>query len=75
METIISQAQNIIVYRFQNPNLLWEAVQVAGSGVYRIGDRDIMRGNENLAIYGDAVMASVLCKQWYTQGGNLGMYS
>lgn len=69
----VSRAYEIIRRRFQQPDILWEGLQTAGSGISRIGNRNITRGNENLALYGDAVMAQVLCKQWYEQGESLGM--
>lgn len=65
-ESKIQLAQTIIGYSFQDPDLLWEALQVAGSGQSRIRGRNTSKGNERLAVLGDVRMASVLCEEWFT---------
>jgi len=52
-------------YDFMNPNLLWEALQAAGSAVASIGGRRIDEGNKRLAIVGDAAMKLALCDAWF----------
>lgn len=43
---------------------LWEALQIAGSGIDSISGKLIPNGNTRLAIAGDAFMAAVLVRQW-----------
>ena len=64
IQSKLQYAQEEIEYHFKDPLLLWEALQVVGSGVLRIGDRQIRDGNKNLAVLGDSVMATVLCTDW-----------
>jgi len=57
MATIkMDRAERLIGYTFTRRDLLWEALQVAGSGQARIGDRDTSKGNERLAIVGNGVL-------------------
>ncbi|KAI9818400.1 MAG: hypothetical protein M1827_000458 [Pycnora praestabilis] len=62
---LLQEAQRIIQYQFNDPLLLWEALQAAGSGVYRIGNRHLFDGNKRLAILGDTVLKLVLVEHWY----------
>jgi len=73
MSTIkMDRAERLIGYTFTQRDLLWEALQVAGSGQARIGGRDTSKGNERLAIVGDGVLSYVLSKEWYATGENKG---
>lgn len=64
----VHACETIIGYQFQDPHICWEALQVAGSGVYRTGGRNIANGNKRLAIVGDAAIDLVLSKDWYESG-------
>ncbi|RYP18044.1 hypothetical protein DL765_004160 [Monosporascus sp. GIB2] len=55
--TKLEAAQQAIGYRFNDPNLLWEALQASGSGVYYIDGRTVAEGNKQLALVGDKVLA------------------
>jgi len=68
----MDRAERIIGYTFSNRDLLWEALQVAGSGQARIGGRNTAKGNERLAIVGDGVLSYILSKEWYPTGENKG---
>jgi dsRNA-specific ribonuclease len=73
MSTIkMDRAERLIGYTFTQRDLLWEALQVAGSGQARIGGRDTSKGNERLAIVGDSILSYVLSKEWYATGENKG---
>ena len=63
-ELKISRAEAIINYQFKNKNYIWEALQPRGSDVNRVGDRIMTAGNREVAIVGDAIMATVLSGQW-----------
>jgi ribonuclease III len=60
--------EEIIGYTFSNKNRLWEALQMAGSGVTRIGDKSILEGNKSIAIVGDAVLSLILSEEWHERG-------
>ncbi|RYP44948.1 hypothetical protein DL769_011489 [Monosporascus sp. CRB-8-3] len=55
--TKLEAAQQAIGYRFNDPNLLWEALQASGSGVVSIDSRTVVEGNKQLALVGDKVLA------------------
>lgn len=63
-ELKISRAEAIIRYKFNNKDHIWEALQPRGSGINRIGTRITTAGNREVAIVGDAIMATVLSGQW-----------
>jgi hypothetical protein len=50
---------------FENPNLLWEALQAHGNGIKMIGDRKIEDGNKKLALLGDCVIKMVILNDWF----------
>jgi ribonuclease III len=60
--------EEIIGYTFIDKNRLWEALQMQGSGVTRIGDRRVLEGNKSIAIVGDAVLSLVLSEEWHERG-------
>jgi hypothetical protein len=60
-------AEFITSYQFRNPYLLFEALQAPGSGVQIVSGRILHRGNESLAIVGDAALTSVLSTKWYRE--------
>lgn len=73
-EIKIKNAEDIIGYQFTDSSLLWEALQVAGSGITTIGGRTVPKGNQRLAIIGDSAIQYALSTAWYESGGSLGMY-
>lgn len=76
-DTNTSLAQNILGHDFQDTSLLWEALQVAGSGIYMVqgrnGQRLIPVGNKRLAVYGDAAIANALSRSWFWTGASQGI--
>ena len=68
----LAHAEAIIHHHFTNQNLLWEALQISGSGESRIGGRDTSKGNQNLAILGNLVMAVVVADDWIESGQDKG---
>ncbi|KAG9680772.1 hypothetical protein KCU95_g15282, partial [Aureobasidium melanogenum] len=70
----LERAEALIGYRLQKPEegYLWEALQVAGSGQYRIADRLVYDGNKRLAIVGDTAMALAIARPWYEKDDTLG---
>lgn len=68
----INACQDIIGYQFQDHLICWEALQVAGSGVYKAGGREIPNGNKRLAVVGVLALDLVLCQDWYSSGANEG---
>ena len=66
--TIVAQvqgAENAIRYQSSDTDLIWEALQAAGSGVLSIGGRPLMDGNKRLALLGDASLKLALVEDWY----------
>ncbi|MCJ1479872.1 hypothetical protein MMC06_000026 [Schaereria dolodes] len=61
----IQGAETAIGYRFKDPQILWEALQAAGSSVRRAGEREIRDGNKRLALLGDTILKLVLVEDWY----------
>lgn len=53
---------------FENPNLMWEALQAAGNGVVQIGDRKIDDGNKKLAMLGDTILKLAILRDWFVSG-------
>lgn len=68
MANSIEQCQDIGGYVFEDPHILWEALQMAGSGVFTIGDRSVPDGNKRLAVLGDQALDIISCKKWYEGG-------
>jgi len=54
----LHQAQVLLKHQFKTTDYLWEALQVAGSGVHRSGMRRIPDGNKRLAIIGDKLIGT-----------------
>lgn len=65
----------VLGYTFNTPNLAWEAVQLAGSGETLIGGRTTVKGNERLAIVGDAFSRAFFSLEWYHSGADKGNYA
>jgi len=59
-------------YHFNDPHVAWEALQMAGSGVFFSGGRKISDGNKRLAVLGDLALELILCKNWYEGGDQKG---
>lgn len=71
----LERAEALIGHRLQKPDqgYLWEALQVAGSGQYRIAGRLTYDGNKRLAIVGDTAMALAIARPWYEKDDTLGL--
>lgn len=54
-QTKLDLTQKIVRYQFHDLDILWEALQVKGSPVTRIGNRELVNGNRRLALVGDSV--------------------
>lgn len=65
MTDMIAGAQVVINYNFNDPLILWEALQAAGSPVHSISGRRLLDGNKRLAILGDRVLELALAESWY----------
>ncbi len=65
MTNMINGAQGVINYNFNDPLILWEALQAAGSPVHAINGRRLLDGNKRLAIVGDRVLELALAEGWY----------
>jgi len=66
---MITAVEKIVGYEFINKDLLWEALQAAGNGVFVIGDRHIgTTGNKSLALLGDKVLAMSIAQDSYVSG-------
>ena len=59
---------------FENPNLLWEALQAHGNGITQIGDRKIVDGNKKLALLGDTCMKMTIFSDWFDSGASRSQY-
>ncbi|CAO1596811.1 MAG: hypothetical protein LQ349_001584 [Xanthoria aureola] len=57
-----------IGYKFQDPWLLWEALQADGSPVAHLGIPRYEAGNMRLAIVGDRILDLLLALHWYPTG-------
>lgn len=68
MTAKIQGTETIVGHTFNNPLLLWEALQAAGSTVLFVGNRRLENGNKRLAVLGDTVLQLALVEGWY--GGN-----
>lgn len=68
MMSKIEACQSIIGYEFQDHHIVWEALQMAGSGITTSGGRQIPNGNKRLAILGDNALEIILCQRWYAGG-------
>jgi hypothetical protein len=73
MTTYVKKCEDIIGYEFNDPHVLWEALQLAGSGVSITGMRIVQNGNKRLAVLGDLALDIVLCKKWYDGGESRGI--
>lgn len=65
MSTTTHGVEAIIGYNFNDPLILWEALQAASSSVSRAGTRRFPDGNKRLAVLGDAILKLVLVGEWY----------
>ncbi|KAI0460238.1 ribonuclease III domain-containing protein [Xylaria acuta] len=65
-------AQQVLNYKFQDEDLLWEALQATGSDVAALNGRKLTQGNKGLAVVGDAVAALVIKLDGYTTNRSVG---
>lgn len=68
----VEGCQTAIKYRFNDPELLWEALQAAGSPVFAIRGRRLLDGNKRLALLGDTVLKLVLVRDCYVDDQSRG---
>jgi ribonuclease-3 len=66
--------ERLLGHIFDNPNLMWEALQAAGNGVVQIGDRKIEDGNKKMALLGDSILKLAILRDWFTSGKTRSMY-
>ncbi|KAI1821744.1 ribonuclease III domain-containing protein [Xylaria intraflava] len=66
-------AQKIIKYKFQDEDLLWEALQAPGSNVTELRGQRLDQGNKALANLGDSVIALVIKHYGYKVHYNIGL--
>lgn len=59
----LNAAEATLGHRFSNPDLLWEALQAAGSPNMFVGGKYLREGNKSLAGVGNAVMSLILKTQ------------
>lgn len=65
MAANVARCESSISYRFSDQHLGWEALQMAGNGVLKSGDRVFLNGNKRLAILGGFVLSLLLSQDWY----------
>ncbi|KAI1757214.1 ribonuclease III domain-containing protein [Xylaria castorea] len=68
----IYMAQQILNYKFQNENLLWEALQAPGSNIAELDGRKLTQGNKSLASIGDAIITLVIRCDCHRMDRNIG---
>ncbi|KAI0555164.1 ribonuclease III domain-containing protein [Xylaria curta] len=68
----IHTAQQILKYKFQDEDLLWEALQTPTSNVAVLNGRKLTQGNKGLAGVGDAVITLVIKREYYSMDRNIG---
>ncbi|EON64602.1 hypothetical protein W97_03835 [Coniosporium apollinis CBS 100218] len=68
----IEGCQAVLGYDFNDSDLLWEALQAAGSPVFAVGRRFLPDGNKRLAILGDAVLKLILIRDGYVHDESRG---
>lgn len=69
----LTNAALAIGHDFRNVDLLWEALQAAGSPEQEIGRKRLVEGNKSLAAVGDAVLNLVCKRQGRTLNLRIGM--
>lgn len=64
-EEKIARAEEALCYKFKDKLQCLEALQTSGLALTWQGEIRKIRKNENLAVFGDAIMKAQLCKNWY----------
>lgn len=68
-------AQTILGYEFNDPSLLWEALQAPGSGVLMSAGRMLTNeGNKPLAAIGDALLILYIKDRAHSHRQPIGMH-
>lgn len=71
----VEQCETIIGYVFMTKTLCGEALNAGGESLYFLGGASLtVPKNDRLAIYGDSVAASYLCRLWYEGGREKGQW-
>ena len=65
-DLMVQGVEEAIAYQFNDPTILWEALQAAGSSVFIINGRRLIDGNKRLALLGDAILKVALVEDWYS---------
>lgn len=68
MATMLDEAQRLIGHKFDNTQVLWEALSAAGSA------SSAPDGNKRLALLGDVVLKFVVLNNWFKSGKPRGYY-
>lgn len=68
----ISAIEMIIGHKFTDLSIIWEALRAARSGVFRIGNRQIVESSKILELVGDATLRLVRVEIGYEEGADRG---
>ncbi|KAI1734338.1 ribonuclease III domain-containing protein [Xylaria scruposa] len=68
----IHMAQQILNYKFQNEDLLWEALQTPAASITVLNGLKLTQGNKGLAGVGDAVITLVIKRDFYRMDRRIG---
>jgi hypothetical protein len=64
----VTECEAIIGYTFINKQRCAIALNAAGPTVLMSGSFEVIPRNDLMAVYGDSVIASHLCRRWYETG-------
>ena len=65
MDNKANNVQAILDYTFRDCHILWEALNLPGSGITYAGERRFRDGNKRLALLGDTVLKTALIYGWF----------
>ncbi|KAL2883503.1 hypothetical protein SGCOL_001186 [Colletotrichum sp. CLE4] len=63
----VNEAMRISGHNFNDPELMWEALQTPGSGVRSAGDRSVTDGNKIMALLGDSLIRTFVLEMTVNQ--------
>jgi ribonuclease III len=73
LQTKITICESIITYDFTDEVLCAKALSTYAAWVTIQGRTQNLQHNSHMAVYGDAVSASYLCRRWLDSGLDKGM--